>query len=99
MPTPEPSVLGHILEGRIEQDPLTGSYQLMTVGPDGKAQVVNLQELVAPYEGKDVRLTLASFDNLNTLAQMAERAGGGLVSGVMPDDLPGVSFNIARSRS
>jgi hypothetical protein len=94
---PEPSVLGHILEGRIERNPLTGSYQLLTIGNDGKAKVVDLQELVAPYEGKDVRLTLASFENLERLARMAEQAGGGLVTGVMPDDLPGVSFNIRKA--
>jgi hypothetical protein len=96
VPSPEPSVLGHILEGRIERDPLTGSYQLMTIDSNGRAQVVSLQDLVAPYEGKDVRLTLASFENLDRLARMAEQVGGGLVSGVMPEDLPGVSFNIQR---
>jgi hypothetical protein len=99
VPTPEPSVLGHIIEGRVEQDPLTGRYQVMTVGADGKANVVDFQELAAPYMGKDVRLTLASFENLDKLARMAEHAGGGMVSGVMPDDLPGVSFNIQRPRS
>ena len=80
MPNPEPSVLGHIIEGRVEQDPITGRYQVMTVGADGKAHVVDLQDLVAPYAGKDVRLTLASFENLDMLARMAEQAGGGMVS-------------------
>lgn len=71
----------------------------MTVGQDGKAVVVDLQDLVVPYLGKEVRLTLASFENLEQLARLAERAGNGLVSGVMPEDLPGVSFNIQRPRS
>lgn len=99
MPSSEPSVLGHILEGRVERDPLTGRYQVMTVGANGKAQVYDLQDLMAPYEGKEVRLTLASFENLEELARLAERAGGGQVSGVMPEDLPGVSFNIRRNPS
>lgn len=98
LPT-NPSVFGHIVEGRVEQDPLTGRYQVMTVGHNGKAVVTDLQDLMAPYLGKEVRLTLASFENLEELARLAERAGGGLVSGLMPDDLPGVSFNIQRSRS
>jgi hypothetical protein len=71
----------------------------MTIGQNGKAVVVDLQDLVTPYLGKEVRLTLASFENLEQLARLAEQAGNGLVSGVMPEDLPGVSFNIQRSRS
>ncbi len=99
MPNIDPSVLGHIVEGRVEQDPLTGRYQVMSIGRDGKARVADLQDLVAPYLGKEVRLTLASFENLEQLARLAEQAGGGQVSGVMPEDLPGVSFSIQRSRS
>lgn len=98
MPALDPSVLGHILEGRVEQDPLSGRYQVMTVGPDGKAVVADPQDLMAAYVGKDVRLTLVSFENLDLLAKMAEEAGSGRVSGVMPEDLPGVSFSIQRPR-
>jgi hypothetical protein len=83
----------------VEQDPLTGRYQVMAVGRNGKAVVTDLQDLVAPYLGKEVRLTLVSFENLEQLALLAEQAGGGQVSGVMPEDLPGVSFDIQRSRS
>jgi hypothetical protein len=68
----------------------------MSVGSDGKAHVVDLLSLVEPYMGKNVRLTLASFEDLSRLARMAEDAGGGLVTGVMPEDLPGVSFNIRK---
>jgi len=99
LPSPDPSVLGHILEGRVEQDPLTGHYQVMTVGQDGKAVVVDPQDLLVGYVGKDVRLTLISFANLDLLTRMAEDVGGGRVSAVMPEDLPGVSFSIQRSRS
>jgi hypothetical protein len=98
MPTPSLNSLGHIIEGVIERDPLTGRVQIMTV-EEGRAKVTDVLELLEGYEGKEVRLTLASFENLATIAQMVEAAGGGQVSGVLPDDLPGVPFNIARRSS
>ncbi len=97
MPTPALNSLGHILEGVVERDPVTGTLQIMTV-EEGRAKVTDILELIAGYEGKEVRLTLASFENLATIAQMVEAAGGGQVSGVMPEDLPGVPLNIARRR-
>lgn len=99
MPSPEPSVLGHIIEGRVEYDPVTDRLQIMSVGSEGRAKVVDLMDLVASYVGKEVRFTLASFENLEILTHLAEQVGGSAVSGVMPDELPGVSFNIQRSRS
>lgn len=89
------SPLGHIVEGVVERDPITDRLQIMTV-ENGQAKVVVIDDLVATYEGREVRFTLASFENLTKLAQMVEDAGGGLVQGVMADDLPSVSFNISR---
>jgi hypothetical protein len=94
----DPSPLGHIVEGVVERDPVTGRFQIMTV-ENGRAKTTDVAELLASYEGQEVRLTLASFENLTKLAQMVEGAGGGLVQGVMADDLPGVSFNISRRQS
>jgi len=91
----ELTALGHILEGTVERDPLTNRLQIMTV-ENGKAKTVDVLALLETYEGKEVRVTLASFDNLAKLAQMVEDAGGGLVHGVMPEDLPNVSFGINR---
>jgi len=99
MPDPvNPSALGHILEGVVERDPITGRFQIMTV-ENGRAKTQDVTELLESYVGKEVRLTLASFESLATIAQMVEAAGGGQVGGVMPEDLPGVSFQISRRGS
>ena len=92
-----PSALGHIIEGVVERDPLTDRVQIMSIGPSGSAEVVDLQELAAQYEGQEVRLTLASFENLSKLAQLVEEQGGGQISGIMPQDLPEVPFDVRRS--
>lgn len=94
----EPSALGHIIEGVVERDPLTGRLQIMDVGPDGKAKVTDIETLVGRYAGKEVRLTLASFEGLAELAELVEGqgAGAGRVFGVLPEELPGVSFAISR---
>lgn len=64
-------MLGVLLEGVIERNPLTGEYHLMTVGNDGRAQIHRMQDLLAKYEGSEVRLTLASFTDLERLAELA----------------------------
>lgn len=91
------SALGHILEGVVERDPMTDRYRIMSLGPRG-AEYQDILELLARFEGKEVRLTLASFEALSQLAQMVENAGGGQVHGIMPEDLPAATFNVTRRR-
>lgn len=92
----DPSLLGHIIEGVVERDPLTGQLHVTTVQPPGKAVVTDVQKLLEPYLGKEVRLTLASFENLSRLAEMVEQAGSGLVHGVMAQDLPASSYTVLK---
>lgn len=78
--------LGHLLEGVVEQDPLTDHYQIRTVDSDGRHVSVDLSELLERYRGKPVRLTLASLENLAKLAALVEsQGGGGQVTGVGSD--------------
>lgn len=90
-----PLALGHILEGTVERDPMTDRYTIMTVNQQGKAEVIDLNALLERFEGREVRLTLASIEDLERLARMVETQGAGVV-GVMPEDLPAVPFNIVR---
>lgn len=85
-------MLGHLLEGVVEKDPLTGDFHLVVTG-DGRAVVHRLQDLLAKYEGKEVRLTLASFEDLVQLAALAENLSDTGVYGITPDQLPKVPFN------
>lgn len=67
-------MLGHLLEGVVEFDPVLRRFHI-TVNEGGRAKIHDLQELLAKYEGQEVRLTLASFDELSQLAELAEKAG------------------------
>ncbi len=87
---------GHLIEGTVEQDPLSDRYVLRTVDAKGQHRTVDVQDLLAEFKGKEVRLTLASFENLAELAKLVEKQGGGRVFGVQPEDMPAVPFNIAR---
>jgi hypothetical protein len=77
MPDLDLSKLGHLLEGVVEQDPMTDRYRIRIVDPEGNPTSVDLQELLAQYKGKEVRLTLASLENLAKLAELVESQGGG----------------------
>ncbi len=74
---------------------MTDRYRIMSRGPNG-AEYQDVQELLAAFEGQEVRFTLASFESLARLARMVEDAGGGQVHGIMPEDLPAVPFNVTR---
>lgn len=91
----DPLNLGHLIEGVVEQDPLTDRYMIRTVDAKGTPVTVDVQNLLAGFVGKEVRLTLASSENLAKLAKLVESQGGGKVFGVQPDQLA-VPFNIIR---
>lgn len=93
---PDLSALGHILEGVIEINPMTERYQIASQELDGSVKTIDLHELLAQFVGKEVRLTLASFEGLAQLAKMVEDQGGGQVYGITPEQFPTVPFNISR---
>ena len=82
----DPRDLGHLIEGVVEQDPMTDRYVIRIPDFEGKPAIVDLQDLLSLYKGKEVRLTLASLENLAKLAKLVESQGGGeRVSGVGPN--------------
>jgi hypothetical protein len=83
--------LGHILDGVIERDPLTETLQLHTVDAQGKATTIDLEDLLSKYVGQEVKLTLASLDNIRKI-QDALGDGEG-VMGLMPEEVPGATVN------
>lgn len=92
MPETNPLAFGHLIEGRLEQDPMTDEYVIRTVDSKGKPMTVNLHKILASLKGEDVRFTLVSFENLARLAAMVEEAGGGQVaSAVTMDEIPGAN--------
>lgn len=59
--------MGHLVEGTVELDPVTGRHVVRTSGG-----VFDIQEVLAKYLGKTVRLTLADFDTLQRLADLIQ---------------------------
>jgi hypothetical protein len=85
-----PFHLGTLVEGIVEKDPQTGRFVIKTFDETGKANVFDPQVALASVEGKEVRFTLASFENLQKLAEMVEKAGAGQVHGVFPQDIKNI---------
>jgi hypothetical protein len=69
---PEPLEFGHLIEGVVEQDPLTDRYLIKIEKDDGTVTQFDIQAALARYKGQEVRLTLASFEAIEKLASMVE---------------------------
>ena len=69
----DPSSLGELLEGELKQNE-EGDWVIVV---DETAQAnINLNSLLEQYEGKDVRITLASLEQLDDLkAQLEDMVG------------------------
>lgn len=92
MPDANPFAFGHLIEGRLEQDPMTDEYCIRSVDSKGKPVTIRLNGILESLKGQDIRLTLASFENLARLASMVEEAGTGQVTGVGMDEVPGTNI-------
>lgn len=90
-----PFNMGHLIEGVVEQDPVTDKYFIRTEGAQGRPERFDVEEALAAHKGKHVRFTLVSFEDLAKLAKLVESGGvGAQVTGLAPDNLPG--FNVKR---
>ena len=65
--------LGYLIEGVVEQDPLSDRYVVKVDNGDGVATQFSIQDALARYVGQEVRLTLASFDAIDKIAAMVEQ--------------------------
>lgn len=85
---PENLDFGHLVEGIIELDPLTGRYVISSRDDQGRVVTFDPQRALEAYKGQEVRFTLASFENLNKLARLVEEGGlaieDAVVGGVKP---------------
>ena len=61
---------GHLVEGTVEKDPMTGKLVIRVDNGDGIGYTFDPQEALAAYVGQEVRLTLATFDTLDRLAAL-----------------------------
>lgn len=68
---------GHLIEGSVEQDPLTDRFQLRTLSREGHPIVLDVDTLFSQFVGQDVRFTLVSVESLAKLAAMVEGSGAG----------------------
>jgi len=67
-----PLNLGHLIEGVVECDPMTGVCHIRMEPEGGKVKLFDVQAALRTLEGKEVRLTLVTFDDLDILAKMVE---------------------------
>lgn len=79
--------MGYLIEGTIEQDPMTDRYVIRTTDSQGRPVTFDFEAAFAKYRGQEVRFTLVSFENLSRLAAMVEKQGGGQVFGIHPEDI------------
>jgi len=70
---------GHLIEGVVEQDPMSDRFVIRVDNDDGTVSTFDIQEALAKYVGQDVRLTLATLQTLDMLATMAEGGNDVLV--------------------
>lgn len=82
-----PLNFGHLIEGVVEQDPMTDRFVIRTE-VRGKPATFDVQEALGKLVGQEVRFTLASVENLAKLAALVESQGGGQVLGIYPEDIP-----------
>lgn len=80
--------LGQLIEGTVKKV-AGGRFVIVTVDHEGNDVIVDPQEALARYENKEVRFTLASFEGLQQLQEMVEKASGTdvEVESVTPRDL------------
>ena len=64
--------LGVMVEGILEQDPLSDRYFIRIEAADGSVQRMELNEALKPYAGQEVRFILTPFSTINQLAEMVE---------------------------
>ncbi len=62
--------MGHLVEGVVEQDPMTDRFVIRT-----DKGMFDPHEVLSKFEGRSVRMTLVDFDTLQRLAKMVEAGG------------------------
>ena len=63
--------LGVLLEGQLEQDPMTDEYSIRTL-KDGKFESIPLKPFLDRYLGREVRLTFISQEAIAEIESLLE---------------------------
>jgi hypothetical protein len=72
MPTDDQLDLGHVKEGVVEIDPMTGRMVLRCAQQDGTFEYFDVQAALERYQNEEVRVILVPFATINKVAQMVE---------------------------
>lgn len=86
---PSSAVLGYFVEGVVEQDPMDDRYLIRTVDSQGRPVQFDVLDALSRMVGKEVRLTLNSFENLAELERLVRESGQDVL-GIRAEDIPGV---------
>ena len=70
---------GHLIEGIVEQDPLTDHYVIRVANEDGTVSTFDVQKVLSAYDNQEVRLTLATLQTLELLTSMVEGGNDAMV--------------------
>lgn len=78
---PEKLDLGHVKEGTVEIDPMTGRMVLRCPVPGG-FDYFDVQAALEAYRNEEVRVVIVPFATINKVAQMVESGE------ISPDRIP-----------
>jgi hypothetical protein len=83
MPDPIPADLdlGHVREGVVEIDPMSGRMVIRSETPDGFA-FFDVQDALEKYDGQEIRVIIVPISTINRVADLVE--GGSLSPSAIP---------------
>jgi hypothetical protein len=64
--------LGHVKEGVVEIDPMTGRMTIRSENRRGGFTYFDVQEALTKYEGREVRVVIVPQDTINQIATLVE---------------------------
>jgi hypothetical protein len=74
--------LGHVKEGVVELDPVTGRMVIRSEARSGGFEYFDVQDALTAYQGEEVRVIIVPQRTINTVADMVEEGS------VQPDQVP-----------
>lgn len=73
--------LGHVKEGVVEIDPMTGRMVIRSETAEG-FDYFDVQEALSKYDGQEVRVVIVPFSTINRVADLVEN--GSLPASAIP---------------
>lgn len=62
----------YLVEGIVEQDPMSDRFTLRTVGPDGKPFTFDPQAVLGQLKGQEVRIVIAPMATVEHVEQLVQ---------------------------